>query len=220
VLDDAQKTWDRLLPLACIPYRHVKIGPFRAYTTSRKCGTAHSATGPFYCPADEKVYLDLGFFDELGDRLGAPGEFGRAYVIAHEIGHHVQKLLGVEQQVSSFQRSNPQAANLLSVGWNYRLTAWRVSGAIPRNSATSLIDSSDIAAGIEAVAAVGDDRLQKMARGHVSPESFTHGSPRSVPIGSVAALSPEVSSPAHFRRVGKANRANPGLTLLTRYQPA
>jgi len=115
VLDDVQKTWDRVLPqVAGVPYRHAKLVLFRDYTPSA-CGVAESATGPFYCPADEKVYLDLGFFDELANGLGAPGEFGQAYVIAHEIGHHVQKLVGIQQRVSRLRRSYPSAANPLSV---------------------------------------------------------------------------------------------------------
>jgi uncharacterized protein len=174
VLDDTQKTWERLLPQAGVPYRHAKLVLFRDYTISA-CGAAQSATGPFYCPADEKVYLDLGFFDELANRLGAPGEFGEAYVIAHEIGHHVQKLLGIEQQVSSLRRSNPEAANPLSV--RLELQADCLAGVWGHSTEQrNIIDQSDIAAGMEAVAAVGDDRLQKMSRGYVTPDSFTHGS--------------------------------------------
>jgi len=174
VLDDAQKTWDRLLPQVGIPYRHAKLVLFRDYTASA-CGDARSVTGPFYCPADEKIYLDLGFFDELANHLGAPGEFGQAYVIAHEIGHHVQKLVGIEQQVSRLRLNNPAAANPLSV--RMELQADCLAGVWGHSTQQrKIVDSSDIAAGMEAVAAVGDDRLQKMARGHVSPESFTHGS--------------------------------------------
>lgn len=102
VLDDAQRTWGTLLPRAGVPYRHAKLVLFRDGVQSG-CGVAGSATGPFYCPADEKVYIDLGFFDELSQRFGAPGEFAQAYVIAHEIGHHVQKLLGLEGQTGSWQ---------------------------------------------------------------------------------------------------------------------
>jgi uncharacterized protein len=174
VLDDAQKTWDRLLPQAGVPYRHAKLVLFRDYTTSA-CGTAQSATGPFYCPADEKVYVDLGFFDELANKMGAPGEFGQAYVIAHELGHHVQKLLGIEQQVSRLQQDNPSAANPLSV--RMELQADCLAGVWAHSTQQrKIVDSSDIAAGMDAVAAVGDDRLQKMSRGFVRPESFTHGS--------------------------------------------
>jgi predicted metalloprotease len=174
VLDDAQRTWETLLPQAGVPYRHAKLVLFRDYTTSA-CGPAESATGPFYCPADEKVYVDLGFFDELANRLGAPGEFGQAYVIAHELGHHVQKLLGIEAKVSRLRRTNPSEANPLSV--RTELQADCLAGVWGHSTQQRrIIDAADITAGMDAVAAVGDDRLQKMARGHVSPESFTHGS--------------------------------------------
>jgi len=174
VLDDAQKSWERILPSTGVPYRHAKVVLFRNYTTSG-CGTAQSATGPFYCPADEKVYLDLGFFDELANRMGAPGEFGQAYVIAHELGHHVQKLLGIEPKVRQLQQSSPSQANPLSV--KMELQADCLAGVWGHSTGQrNIIDQSDIRAGLDAVAAVGDDRLQQMARGHVSPESFTHGS--------------------------------------------
>ena len=173
VLDDAQKTWERLLPPTGVPYRHVKLVLFRDYTTSG-CGAAQSATGPFYCPADEKVYLDLGFFDELANRMGAPGEFGEAYVIAHELGHHLQKLLGIESRVQRLRRSNPAESNPLSV--RLELQADCLAGVWGHSTEQrEIIDQSDINAGLGAVAAVGDDRIQKMARGYVSPESFTRG---------------------------------------------
>jgi len=175
VLDDVQRTWDRLLPqTAGVPYRHAKLVLFRDYTTSG-CGTAQSATGPFYCPEDEKVYLDLGFFDELANRMGAPGEFGQAYVIAHELGHHVQNLLGIEQKVQRLRRADPSEANPLSV--RLELQADCLAGVWAHTTEQRrLIDQADIQSGLDAVAAVGDDRIQKMARGYVSPESFTHGS--------------------------------------------
>ena len=174
VLDDVQKNWDRLLPQkAGVAYRHAKLVLFRDYTTSA-CGTAKSATGPFYCPADEKVYLDLGFFDELANRMGAPGEFGQAYVIAHELGHHVQNLLGIESQVRRLSQANPSISNPLSV--RLELQADCLAGVWAHSTEQrNIVDRSDIAAGLDAVAAVGDDRMQTMARGHVSPESFTHG---------------------------------------------
>jgi uncharacterized protein len=175
VLDDAQKTWDRVLPQATgVPYRHAKLVLFRDYTTSG-CGTAQSATGPFYCAADEKVYIDLGFFDQLASGMGAPGEFGQAYVIAHELGHHVQKILGIEPKVSQLRETNPSMANPLSV--RLELQADCLAGVWGHSTEQrNIIDQSDITSGLDAVAAVGDDRLQKMARGYVSPESFTHGS--------------------------------------------
>ncbi|HZU26304.1 MAG TPA: neutral zinc metallopeptidase, partial [Bryobacteraceae bacterium] len=111
VLDDVQKTWDRLLPdQTGVPYHHAKLVLYRDSYPSA-CGMAQTATGPFYCPADEKVYLDLGFYDELRERFGAPGEFAQAYVIAHEIGHHVQKLLGIEGKVQRLRQQDPEEAN-------------------------------------------------------------------------------------------------------------
>jgi predicted metalloprotease len=175
VLDDVQRTWDRMLPeQANTPYRHAKLVLFRDYTDSG-CGTAQSATGPFYCPVDEKVYIDLSFFDELRSRFGAPGEFAQAYVLAHEIGHHVQKILGIEQQVSNLRRRAPAMGNRLSV--KLELQADCLAGVWGHTTEQrKIVDSSDVTAGLRAAAAVGDDRLQRMATGHVSPESFTHGS--------------------------------------------
>ena len=175
VLDDVQKTWDRLLPQqAGVPYRHAKLVVYRDSFPSA-CGQAQTATGPFYCPADEKVYIDLGFYDQLAERFGAPGEFAQAYVIAHEIGHHVQKLLGIEGKVHRLQQRQPEEANPLSVRLELQADCfagvWGATGE-QRN----IVDQSDVSAGLRAAAAVGDDRLQRMATGHVSPESFTHGS--------------------------------------------
>ena len=174
VLDDAQKTWERILPQNGTPYRHAKLVLFRDETDS-SCGLAQSATGPFYCPADEKVYIDLGFYDELRSRFGAPGEFAEAYVLAHEIGHHVQKLLGISGKVHALQERNSAQANPLSV--RLELQADCFAGVWANSTAQrNLIDQSDLESGIRAAGAVGDDRIQRMARGHVSPESFTHGS--------------------------------------------
>jgi predicted metalloprotease len=124
VLNDVQTNWDRLLPQSGASYRHAKLVLFRDETESG-CGEAQSATGPFYCPQDEKVYLDLGFFEELKNRFGAPGEFAQAYVIAHEIGHHVQKLLGIEGKVRRLQRLEPSAGNKLSVGLELQADCFR-----------------------------------------------------------------------------------------------
>ena len=174
VLDDVQNTWTRILQPTVTPYRHTKLVLFRDYTQSG-CGLAQSATGPFYCPQDEKVYIDLGFFDELTSRFGAPGEFAQAYVLAHEIGHHVQKLLGIEQQVRRLQQEDPSQADPLSV--KLELQADCLAGVWGNSTAErKLVDQADINAGLGAAAAVGDDRLQRMATGHVSPETFTHGS--------------------------------------------
>jgi uncharacterized protein len=177
VLDDVQQTWGNLLPAqGGKQYRHAKLVLFRDSIRSA-CGQAESATGPFYCPGDEKVYLDLGFFEELKGRFGAPGEFAQAYVIAHEIGHHVQKLLGIESKVQRMRASNPAEANPLSV--RLELQADCFAGVWAKSTEQrKIIDQSDVEAGLRAAASVGDDRLQKMATGHVSPESFTHGSSR------------------------------------------
>jgi hypothetical protein len=174
VLDDVQHTWEKLLPASGVSYRHAKLVLFRDVIQSA-CGTAESATGPFYCPEDEKVYIDLGFYDELKSRFGAPGEFAQAYVLAHEIGHHVQKLLGIEGRNRRLQERNPSAQNSLSV--QLELQADCFAGVWGNSTEQrNIIDQSDIAAGLRAAAAVGDDRLQRMATGHVNPESFTHGS--------------------------------------------
>jgi predicted metalloprotease len=174
VLNDVQRTWEQLLPKAGTSYRHTKLVLFRDLTQSG-CGTAQTATGPFYCPEDEKVYIDLGFFQELRDRFGAPGEFAQAYVLAHEVGHHVQKLLGIEGKANRLSRGDPAQANPLSV--RLELQADCFAGVWGHaTEQRKIIDDADVAAGLRAAAAVGDDRLQRMATGHVSPESFTHGS--------------------------------------------
>jgi predicted metalloprotease len=172
VLDDVQKTWTALLPESGAQYRHAKLVLFRDSTPSA-CGQAQSATGPFYCPGDEKVYIDLGFFEELKRRFGAPGEFAQAYVIAHELGHHVQKILGIEQQARRLQ----QGGNANAVSVKIELQADCFAGVWAKTTEQrDIIDQSDIKQGLQAAAAVGDDRLQKMATGHISPETFTHGS--------------------------------------------
>src|SRR5580765_794488 len=175
VLDDTQKTWDQILPQqAGMPYRHAKLVLFRNYTQSG-CGGAESATGPFYCPGDEKVYIDLGFYDELKQRFGAPGEFAQAYVLAHEIGHHVQKIIGVESKVRQMQQGNRQLQNALSV--KMELQADCLAGVWAHSTQQrDLLEKGDVESALGAAAAVGDDRLQKMSAGHVSPDSFTHGS--------------------------------------------
>ena len=174
VLDDVQNTWDKTFAQEGKQYRHAKLVLYRDAIQSG-CGGAVAATGPFYCPVDEKVYLDLGFFDELKNRFGAPGEFAQAYVLAHEIGHHVQKLLGIEQRVSHLQQSYPSERNPLSVA--LELQADCLAGVWGHSTAQrKIIDQSDVTAGLRAAAAVGDDRLQNMATGRVAPDSFTHGS--------------------------------------------
>ncbi len=170
VLDDAQSTWDQALP----GYRHAKLDLFRDAIQSA-CGFARSASGPFYCPEDEKVYIDLGFYDELRERFGAPGDFAQAYVIAHEIGHHVQKLQGIEQQVHQMMESDSGSRNELSV--RLELQADCYAGIWGHSTQQrGIIDNADVEQGLNAAAAIGDDRLQRMAGRTVNPERFTHGS--------------------------------------------
>jgi hypothetical protein len=169
VLDDAQKTWTQILP----NYRHAKLVLFRDDVNSA-CGLAQTATGPFYCPGDEKVYLDLGFFNELKDRFGASGEFAQAYVIAHELGHHVQKIIGTESKVRAAQQQNPQLRNELSV--RLELQADCYAGVWGHSTEQrNILEQGDVEAGLNAAAAVGDDHIQKMTQGEVMPEKFTHG---------------------------------------------
>jgi uncharacterized protein len=172
-LGDVQDTWTRILGQENIRYPRAHLVLFRDYTHSG-CGAARAATGPFYCPADQKVYLDLGFWDQLR-RFGASGDFAQAYVIAHEVGHHVQDVLGIERRVHAMQQQNPAARNRLSVA--LELQADCFAGVWAHSSANrGNIDQADIKSGLQAAAAVGDDRLQKMSRGYVTPDSFTHGS--------------------------------------------
>jgi uncharacterized protein len=175
VLDDVQNTWTQLLPQQTdVQYHHAKLVLFRDYTESG-CGGAQSATGPFYCPEDEKVYIDLGFFDELSRRFGAPGQFAQAYVLAHELGHHVQKLTGIEGKVRRLQESNSREVNPLSV--KLELQADCFAGVWAHSTQQrGLLEKGDVESALGAASAVGDDRLQKMSTGHVSPETFTHGS--------------------------------------------
>jgi predicted metalloprotease len=174
VLDDAQGTWERLFAARGSSYRHAKLVLFRDAIQSA-CGFAQSATGPFYCPGDEKVYIDLGFYDELRRRFGAPGDFAEAYVLAHEIGHHVQRLLGTEEQVRQAQQRRPDLGNELSV--RLELQADCYAGVWANSTAhRDILEQGDVEEGLNAAAAVGDDRIQRMGGGAVHPEAFTHGS--------------------------------------------
>jgi predicted metalloprotease len=174
-LDDVQKTWATLLPAQTgKDYRRAKLVLFRDYTQSA-CGTAQSQTGPFYCPGDEKVYIDLSFWDELKRLGGSNADFAQSYVVAHELGHHVQNLLGIEQRVRRLSGQDPSQRNPLSV--DLELQADCLAGVWAHSTEQrQIVHDADIAAGLKAAAAVGDDHLQRMQRGTVSPESFTHGS--------------------------------------------
>jgi predicted metalloprotease len=175
VLDDAQQTWRNLFQRDGGNYQDAKLVLFRDAVQSG-CGAAGAETGPFYCPADGKVYLDLSFFDELDRRVGAPGDFAQAYVIAHEIGHHVQNLLGTGRQLRREQRSADRSgANALSVRMELQADCYAgVWGHA--TSRRNLLDPDDVEEGLRAAAAIGDDRLQRQSTGRVVPESFTHGS--------------------------------------------
>ena len=175
VLNDVQDTWTATLPReANTPYERAKLVLFRDETPS-PCGFAESASGPFYCPGDGKVYIDLGFYDELRTRFGAAGEFAQAYVIAHEIGHHVQDLMGIDRQMRRAQQQRPDLANPLSV--RLELQADCLAGVWGHSTAQrKLLEQGDIEEGLNAAAAIGDDRMQSRSGRGVQPDKFTHGS--------------------------------------------
>ena len=170
VLDDTQAVWSSILGPR---YERATLVLFNDVVDSA-CGMAQSATGPFYCPPDHRVYIDLGFYRELRQRFGAPGDFAQAYVLAHEIGHHVQTLLGTESRMRQMQRSNPQMANELSV--RLELQADCYAGIWGKRSTEMTLEDGDVEEGLNAAAAIGDDRIQRMSSGRVAPERFTHGS--------------------------------------------
>jgi predicted metalloprotease len=170
VLDSTQNSWAKTIS----QYQRAKLVLYRD-ATQTACGTGETATGPFYCPGDQKVYLDLAFFDQLDSQFGAPGDFAQAYVLAHEIGHHVQNILGTERQLRQLQSGNPSQKNALSVAMELQADCY--AGVWGHDAAREgILEAGDIDEGLGAAAAVGDDRLQKMAGRAVSPESFTHGS--------------------------------------------
>jgi predicted metalloprotease len=171
VLDDVQNTWHQLLPGR---YQDAKLVLFRNRVESA-CGFGQAASGPFYCPGDQKVYIDLSFYDELRRRFGAPGEFAQAYVLAHELGHHVQNLTGIEPQVRRAMQERPDMQNELSV--RLELQADCLAGVWGHSTAQrQILEQGDAESALNAAAAIGDDRIQRMTEGYVQPESFTHGS--------------------------------------------
>ena len=176
VLADTEDTWSSLFKQGNAQYRVPKLVLFRGAVQSA-CGNAQSAMGPFYCPGDHKVYIDLSFFDELEQRFRAPGDFAKAYVIAHEIGHHVQNLLGIAGKVDAQRRRVSEVENnRLSVRMELQADCLAGIWAHHANRTRQILERGDIEAAMAAATAIGDDRLQKQARGYVSPESFTHGS--------------------------------------------
>lgn len=170
VLGDTEETWNRIFSASGKRYQEPVLVLFENAVQSA-CGSASSASGPFYCPADQKVYLDLAFFRELDRRFGAPGDFAQAYVVAHEVGHHVQNLLGTNRQVAEAQQSRRGDANALSVALELQADCFAGVWGHHANK-KSLLDEGDVEEGLSAAAAIGDDRL---TGGRVSPESFTHG---------------------------------------------
>lgn len=176
VLADTEDTWNQLLPEIGAQYREPKLVLFSGGAQSG-CGFAQSAVGPFYCPPDEKVYLDLTFFDELSRRFGAPGDFAQAYVIAHEVGHHVQTVLGIEEQVRGARAGMSESdSNALSVRVELQADCFAGVWANRAHQERGLLEPGDIEEALGAASAVGDDTLQKQAGGRVVPDSFTHGS--------------------------------------------
>ena len=176
VLADTEDTWSALLPQYNVQYVEPTLVLFSGVVQSG-CGTAQSAMGPFYCPLDQKVYIDMSFYDDLSQRFGAPGDFAQAYVIAHEVGHHVQNLVGTAQRVREAQeRADQVEANELSV--RMELQADCFAGVWANHAARSrqLLEAGDVEEGLNAASASGDDRLQRQAQGHVVPDAFTHGS--------------------------------------------
>jgi predicted metalloprotease len=176
VYHDIEARWATILPAQTnARYHSPTLVLYRVYTNSG-CGAAQQATGPFYCPEDEKIYLDLGFFDELKSRFGGSnGDFAQSYVIAHEFGHHIQKLLGTEQKVTEAQERNPRQRNTLSVDLELQADCYAGVWGYAAKEKFKL-NQSDMQDALSAAAAVGDDHLQKMATGRVSPETWTHGS--------------------------------------------
>ncbi|HPD57953.1 MAG TPA: neutral zinc metallopeptidase [Smithellaceae bacterium] len=176
VLAETEDVWNEQFNNAGRTYQEPKLVLFSGAVDSA-CGFAQSATGPFYCPADQKVYLDLAFFNELHSRFGASGDFAQAYVIAHEIGHHVQTQLGIIQQVTKLQaRSSTADKNKLNVMLELQADCLAGMWAHQANKKRDILEAGDLEEGINAASAVGDDRIQKRTQGYVVPDSFTHGS--------------------------------------------
>jgi hypothetical protein len=176
VLGDTEDTWRTIFSKSGKTYEDPKLVLFSG-STQTACGLGQSASGPFYCPGDRKVYIDLAFFKELDSRFGAPGDFAQAYVIGHEVGHHVQNLLGISEQVQAErQRSTEKRANQLSVKLELQADCFAGIWAHHADRTRHILEAGDIDEGLKAATAIGDDRLQQQSSGHVVPDSFTHGS--------------------------------------------
>ena len=176
VLADTEDTWSQVLPGYGIDYQPPTLVLFSEMVKS-ECGGASAASGPFYCPLDQKVYLDMSFYSELHQRFGAPGDFAQAYVIAHEVGHHVQNLVGTARQVREAQEQAGQAqANDLSVRMELQADCFAGVWAATAQRSRQLLSAGDIEEALGAASAIGDDRIQRQTQGHVVPDTFTHGS--------------------------------------------
>lgn len=176
VLGETEDTWSAIFQKDLNrQYVPPKLVLFRGATPTA-CGTGQAAMGPFYCPGDSKVYIDLAFFDELQNRFKAPGDFAQAYVIAHEVGHHVQHLLGISDQIDNLRRRNPSQANALSVRMELQADCFAGLWAQRANAARNILEGGDVEEALAAATAIGDDRLQKQSQGYVVPDAFTHGS--------------------------------------------
>lgn len=175
VLGETEDTWSAIFQQQLgRQYRPPTLVLFRGATPTA-CGTGQSAMGPFYCPGDSKVYLDTGFFNEMSRKLGAPGDFAQAYVIAHEVGHHVQHLLGTANQVAQLSQRNPAQANALSVRMELQADCYAGLWARHADQARHILEDGDIQEGLNAASAIGDDTLQRRSQGYVVPDAFTHG---------------------------------------------
>jgi predicted metalloprotease len=177
VLADTEDTWNEIFAAESIEYREPILVLFSGAVES-SCGFAQSAVGPFYCPVDEKMYIDLSFYKDLRDSYGAPGDFAQAYIIAHEVGHHVQNQLGIMEQVNSAQQqaSSQVDANRLSVMLELQADCFSGVWAYNADRARQILEQGDIEEGLNAASRIGDDRLQMESQGRVTPDSFTHGS--------------------------------------------
>jgi predicted metalloprotease len=176
VLADTEEAWTAIFADAGRTYEQPRLVLFSGAVESA-CGFAQSAVGPFYCPGDRKVYIDLSFYQDLQNRFGAPGDFAQAYVVAHEVGHHVQTLLGIsERNMAARQQASEVEANALSVRQELQADCFAGIWAHNADRMRQLLEDGDIEEGLNAASAIGDDRLQQQSRGYVAPESFTHGS--------------------------------------------
>ena len=211
VLADTEDVWNRSFQEAGRKYEEPKLVMFRGMTPTA-CGTGDARMGPFYCPLDKKVYIDLVFFEELGRRFKAPGEFAEAYVVAHEVGHHVQTLLGVATKVREAQQRDPRRANEMQVRMELQADCLAGVWANRTNQMKQRLEPGDIESGLRAAAAIGDDTLQRQATGRVAPENFTHGS-------SAQRVRWSTAAPSRAARRRPATRSGQGAPLVPQAHP-